>query len=140
MFFTTYASRKSGEMNVNPFAALNFHWKSLQRQVRVRGEIIKIPEAESDAYFATRHRQSQIGAWASQQSRPLESRAAFEAATEAVAKQYDGQPIPRPKHWGGFRLIPRSIEFWQDRPYRLHDRIEFRRSLEGNWVRTRLFP
>ncbi len=140
VFFTNYGSRKSDDMTANPVVALNFHWKSLKRQVRVRGEIVKIPEAESDAYFATRHRQSQIGAWASQQSRPLESRAAFEAATEAVAKKYEGQDIPRPPHWGGFRVTPLVIEFWQDRPFRLHDRIEFRRNLEGKWTRTRLFP
>lgn len=140
VFFTNYGSRKSGDMTANPFAALNFHWKSLKRQVRIRGQIARIPEADSDAYFATRPRQSQIGAWASQQSRQLESRAAFEAATDAVARQYEGKEIPRPQHWGGYRLVPDTVEFWQDRPYRLHDRIEFRRSLEGNWTRTRLFP
>jgi len=140
VFFTNYESRKANEIAAHPRVALNLHWKSLKRQVRIRGEVDKIDAATSDAYFAGRPRQSQIGAWASQQSRPLDSRATFEAATEAVAATYEGREVPRPPHWGGYRVSPFSIEFWQERPFRLHDRIEFRRDQTGNWIRTRLYP
>lgn len=140
VFYTNYQSRKATELAARPIAALNLHWKSLKRQVRIRGMVEKVDGATSDVYFATRQRQSQIGAWASQQSRPLESRAAFEAITEQIAERFADQDVPRPAHWGGFRLRPVSIEFWQDRPFRLHDRIEFTRDASGNWTKTRLFP
>lgn len=140
VFYTNYQSRKGRELAGHPHAALNLHWKSLKRQVRIRGRVAQTDEATSDAYFAGRPRLSQIGAWASQQSRPLESRAAFEAAAEEVTNRFAGLDVPRPPHWGGFRLVPVSIEFWQDRPYRLHDRIEFRQDQAGGWTKTRLFP
>lgn len=140
VFFTNMESRKGEELAAAPRAALNFHWKSLQRQVRIRGSIQPVSEAEADAYFAGRPRLSQIGAWASRQSRPLESRAVFERAVADYTAKFADAPIPRPPQWGGYRLKPRTIEFWQDRPFRLHDRVEFTRAADGGWARMRLYP
>jgi pyridoxamine 5'-phosphate oxidase len=138
VFFTNFESTKGRELLAHPKAAAVFHWKSLRRQVRVRGPVTEVTDREADAYFATRSRGSQIGAWASQQSRPLESRARLEAAAAEIAAKYPGQ-VPRPPHWRGFRLAAQEIEFWQDGAYRLHDRILFRRNGNG-WEKTRLYP
>ncbi len=140
VFFTNADSAKGRELAGNLKAAIVLYWKSLNRQIRVRGAIERISEAESDAYFASRPRGAQIGAWASQQSRPLESRAALEAAVALYEKQYT-EKVPRPSYWAGFRLIPSSIEFWADRPFRLHDRLVYSRSEPGKlWTRARLYP
>ncbi|TIM65887.1 MAG: pyridoxamine 5'-phosphate oxidase, partial [Mesorhizobium sp.] len=121
-------------------AAMCFHWKSLRRQVRVRGPVEIVSDAEADAYYATRPRGSRIGAWASKQSRPLESRFALEKAVAEYTARYAIGEIPRPKHWSGFRILPQTIEFWHDRPFRLHDRIVFSRNDAGGWDKTRLYP
>jgi pyridoxamine 5'-phosphate oxidase len=139
VFYTNSLSRKGGELAENPRAALLFHWKSLRRQVRVEGPVEPVSEAEADAYFATRARASQLGAWASDQSRPLESRAVFEARHEAVALDYEGREVPRPPHWTGYRVRPERIEFWTDRPHRLHERRLFVREDEG-WRESLLYP
>ncbi len=140
VFYSNCESAKGQQLSQNPVAALCFHWKSLRRQVRVRGDIEKVSEAEADAYFASRARGSQIGAWASDQSRPLESRAAFETRLEATEQKYKSNAkLPRPPHWGGWRVRPNSIEFWRDRPFRLHDRLVFR-GKAGKWTTERLFP
>jgi pyridoxamine 5'-phosphate oxidase len=139
VFFTNYESAKGGELLASRKAALCFHWKSLRRQIRVRGPVEEVSKAEADAYFATRARGSRIGAWASQQSRPLESRFALEKAVASYAAKFAIGEIPRPDYWSGFRLIPVEIEFWRDREFRLHDRIQFRRAGDG-WVKTRLYP
>jgi len=141
VFYTNAESAKGGEIAANPKAAILYHWKSLRRQVRARGPLAKISEAESDAYFASRPRLSRIGAWASQQSRPLESRAKLLGAVAALTAKFGIGEIPRPPYWGGFRLTPIQIEFWQDHQYRLHDRIRFTRESEGApWRRQRLYP
>jgi pyridoxamine 5'-phosphate oxidase len=141
VFYTNMDSRKGQELAVHPQAALVFHWKSLNRQVRVRGEVGRLTDAEADAYFASRAKQAQIGAWASKQSSPLESRLAFEKAVALYAAKYALGAVPRPPNWSGYRIVPRSIEFWQERPFRLHDRIEFRRaSVSAPWSKTRLYP
>lgn len=142
VFYTNTQSAKGQELAGQPRAALLFHWKSLQRQVRIRGNVSPVTPTEADAYFATRPRDSQIGAWASEQSRPLDSRATFDARVTALRAQHDGQPIPRPPHWSGFRIVPSAIEFWQDRPFRLHDRVVFRRedAASDHWTSTRLYP
>ncbi len=141
VFYTNTESRKGHELKANPLGALSFHWKSLMRQVRIRGRVETVTTAEADAYYASRPRLSQIGAWASEQSRPLESRLAFESAVARVTKQYEGATIPRPPHWSGFRIVPLSMEFWHDRPFRLHDRVEFTRAdASAAWHKTRLFP
>ncbi len=141
VFYTNWESTKGRELLANPKAALCFHWKSLRRQVRVRGAIAGVPDTEADAYFASRARGSRIGAWASQQSRPLESRFALEKAVATVTARYPIGEIPRPPHWSGFRLTPLEIELWHDRPFRLHDRVVFRRAHAGEgWQRTRLYP
>jgi pyridoxamine 5'-phosphate oxidase len=138
-FYTNMGSRKAGELAARPRAALCFHWKSLRRQVRVEGLVEPVSEDEADAYFATRMRVSQLGAWASDQSRPLDSRKTLELRVESVAKRFEEQNVPRPPNWSGFRLVPDAIEFWQDAPFRLHDRILFRRAgLE--WTTERLYP
>lgn len=137
-FFTNYESRKAGEL-AGGKAALCFHWKSLRRQVRVVGAVEKVSPAASDAYFATRARGSQVGAHASAQSRPLAARQDLVDAVAAVETQYDGAEVPRPAHWGGYQLNPSEIEFWLDRPYRLHDRFLFIRSGAG-WELQRLSP
>jgi len=141
VFYTNAESAKGGEIAANPKAAVLYHWKSLRRQVRARGPLTKLSEAESDAYFASRARLSRIGAWASQQSRPLESRAKLLGAVALLTAKFGIGEIPRPPYWGGFRLTPVQIEFWQDHQYRLHDRIRFTREGEGQpWRRQRLYP
>jgi len=141
VFYSHIASQKGRELAANPKAALLFHWKSLRRQVRIRGNVTPVTEAEADAYFATRPKQAQIGAWASKQSFPLESRLAFEKAVALYAAKYAIGSVPRPPRWSGYRIVPMLIEFWQDRPFRLHDRIEFRRDTPGSpWRKMRLYP
>jgi pyridoxamine 5'-phosphate oxidase len=141
VFYTNLDSQKARELRAAPKGALVFHWKSLSRQVRLRGLLEPVEDQEADAYFATRPRLAQIGAWASKQSAPLESRIAFEKAIAFYMAKFAVGTIPRPQNWSGFRLIPLIVEFWQDRPYRLHDRIEFRRGEAGGpWRKTRLYP
>ncbi len=141
VFYTNIDSQKGRELDVHAKAALVFHWKSLNRQVRVRGTVESVTAAEADAYFATRPKQAQIGAWASKQSAPLESRLAFEKAVALYAAKYALGTVPRPPNWSGYRVIPLRIEFWHDRPFRLHDRIEFvRETLSAPWNKTRLYP
>jgi pyridoxamine 5'-phosphate oxidase len=141
VFYSHTASAKGRELATNPKAALLFHWKSLRRQVRIRGTVTPVADTEADAYFATRPKQAQIGAWASKQSQPLESRFAFEQAIAKVAARYIIGEVPRPPGWSGWRIAPLRFEFWHDRPFRLHDRIEFRReALDTAWTRVRLYP
>lgn len=141
VFYTNLGSQKAREIGANPKAALLFYWKSLNRQVRVRGSVTPVTEAEADEYFATRPRTAQIGAWASQQSQPLESRLAFEKAIALYTAKFGVSTVMRPPHWSGFRIAPQSIEFWHDRPFRLHDRIVFTRADNGGgWTKTRLYP
>jgi pyridoxamine 5'-phosphate oxidase len=141
VFYTNLDSAKGRELAANPKAAANFHWKSLTRQVRIRGPVERVSEAEADAYFASRARLSQVGAWASKQSAPLESRLAFEKAIALFTAKHAVGSVPRPPNWSGFRIVPRVIEFWHDRPFRLHERIEFRRAAPGApWSKTRLYP
>ena len=141
VFYTNYESQKGQEILGTMKAALCFHWKSLRRQVRVRGIVEQVTTAEADAYFASRAKQSQIGAWASQQSRPLEGRFALEASVAMYGAKYALGAVPRPPQWSGFRIQPLSIEFWHDRPFRLHDRVVFRRPDPGSgWTKTRLYP
>ena len=141
VFYTNMESQKGRELDRDARAALVFHWKSLNRQIRIRGPVEKVTTAEADAYFATRPKGAQIGAWASQQSRPLESRLAFEKSVAVYGAKYALGAVPRPQYWSGYRVLPLVIEFWHDRPFRLHDRIEFRReTTSGSWVKTRLYP
>ncbi len=141
VFYTNTESPKGRELDANPKAALVFHWKSRTRQVRLRGPVERVSDAEADAYFASRSRLSQIGAWASKQSTPLESRLAFEKAVALYTAKFAVGRVPRPPHWTGYRIVPISIEFWEDRPFRLHERIEFRRAGCGApWHKTRLYP
>jgi pyridoxamine 5'-phosphate oxidase len=141
VFFTNFESAKGRELIANPRAALDFHWKSLHRQVRVRGTVTQVAPEEADAYFATRPRGAQIAAWASQQSRPLESRFALEKAVAAQAAKHLIGAVPRPPHWSGFRVTPLEIEFWHSRLSRLHERVVFRRDTAGgDWRKTRLYP
>ncbi|MHB2169643.1 pyridoxamine 5'-phosphate oxidase [Alsobacter sp. R-9] len=141
VFYTNTQSAKGQELAANPKAAVVFHWKSLRRQVRVRGPVQQVSAEEADAYFQSRPRDSRIGAWASQQSRPLESRFALEKAVATYAAKYAIGEVPRPPHWTGFRIRPVYMEFWQDRPFRLHDRVVFRRpDPVGAWDRSRLYP
>ncbi|MEZ5844909.1 MAG: pyridoxamine 5'-phosphate oxidase [Hyphomicrobiaceae bacterium] len=141
VFFTNYESAKGREILASHKAALVFHWKSLRRQVRVRGTVVPVADEEADAYFASRARGSRLGAWASRQSRPLESRFALEKAVALVTARYPLGEIPRPAHWSGFRITPVEIEFWHDRPFRLHDRVAFRRpDAAAAWQRDRLYP
>jgi pyridoxamine 5'-phosphate oxidase len=141
VFYSHIASQKGRELAGNPKAALLFHWKSLRRQIRIRGPVTPVTDAEADAYFATRPKQAQIGAWASKQSQPLESRFAFEQAIAKVAAKHLVGAVPRPPGWSGWRIAPLRIEFWHDRPYRLHDRIEFRRDTpDMAWTKARMYP
>ena len=141
VFYTNTGSAKGTQLLASRKAAIVFHWKSLHRQVRVRGPIEQVSDAEADAYFQSRPRDSRIGAWASQQSRPLESRFALEKAVAVNAAKYAVGTVPRPPHWTGFRIMPVAIEFWHDRPFRLHDRITFSRAEpNGDWTRHRLYP
>ncbi|TBW34513.1 pyridoxamine 5'-phosphate oxidase [Siculibacillus lacustris] len=141
VFYTNYESKKGAELLATRKAALLFHWKSLRRQVRVRGPVELVTEAEADAYFATRSRTSRIGAWASRQSRPLESRFALEKAVAEYGLKFGFGEVPRPPHWSGFRVVPRAIEFWHDGAFRLHDRIEFTRAApDAPWDKVRLYP
>jgi pyridoxamine 5'-phosphate oxidase len=139
-FYTNSQSRKGGELADNPRAALVFHWKSLRRQVRIEGLIEPVPPEEADAYFASRSRDSRIGAWASDQSRPLESRALFEARYRRLVADHEGREVGRPPHWRGYRLVPERIEFWSDRPHRLHERRLFTREEDGGWTEGLLYP
>ena len=141
VFYTNYESQKGQEILATEKAALLFHWKSLRRQVRVRGPVEQVTAAEADAYFESRPRDSRIGAWASQQSRPLGARFELETAVAMNTAKFGFGTIPRPPHWSGFRVRPTAIEFWHDRPFRLHDRVVFRREKpEGVWARARLYP
>ena len=141
VFYTNFESRKGLEILGQRKAAMCFHWKSLRRQVRLRGGVEIVTDAEADAYYATRPRGSRIGAWASKQSRPLEGRFALEKAVAEYTARYAVGDIPRPSHWSGFRIRPVSIEFWHDRPFRLHDRIEFRRAAPDDaWEKVRMYP
>jgi pyridoxamine 5'-phosphate oxidase len=138
-FFTNYDSRKGRELETVPHAALVFHWASLERQIRVNGPVEKVSAEESDAYFASRPRESQLGAWASPQSSTIESRDELEAALERVRARFGDGPVPRPPHWGGYRVVPSRMEFWVGRGARIHDRYLFVRTDSG-WVRSRLAP
>jgi pyridoxamine 5'-phosphate oxidase len=141
VFYTNRESAKGGELDGQRKAALVLYWKSLSRQIRMRGPVAPVSEAESDAYFATRPHGAQIGAWASRQSRPLESREALEAEVARVEEKFGNVPVTRPPYWIGYRLVPLSVEFWAERPYRLHERVVFLRSAPGAaWTRKRLFP
>ena len=141
VFYTNYESRKGQQLLAHPKAAMLFHWKSLRRQVRLEGMVAQTTPEEADAYFATRQRGSQLGAWASAQSRPLESRFALEKSVAEYTAKYLVGAVPRPPHWSGFRLTPVLIEFWQDQAFRLHDRLEYRRpSPEAPWTTRTLYP
>jgi pyridoxamine 5'-phosphate oxidase len=141
VFYTNFESAKGRELLANPKAALLFHWKTLERQVRVRGTVSLASHGEADAYYATRPRLSRIGAWASQQSRPLSTRDVLEAKVQHFEAKYTEEAIPRPAYWSGFRVVPLEVEFWMARPFRLHDRIVFRRDApRDSWHKTRLYP
>ncbi|MGH6923253.1 MAG: pyridoxamine 5'-phosphate oxidase [Propylenella sp.] len=140
VFYTNLESRKGRQLAAEPRAALLFHWKSVRRQVRIRGEVRPVTAEEADVYFATRPRLARIGAWASRQSEPLESRFALEKAVARYTAKYPAGAVPRPPHWSGFRLVPKEIEFWREGGFRLHDRIRFSRDAAGGWTKTRLFP
>jgi pyridoxamine 5'-phosphate oxidase len=141
VFFTNQQSAKGVELAANPKAALVLHWKSLRRQIRIRGPVEPVSDGEANAYFATRSRPSRIAASASDQSRPLDSRKTFEARIAELEKRYEGKDVPRPSHWGGYRIVPVEIEFWMDRLHRMHDRIRFTRERPGTaWKKTRLYP
>ena len=141
VFYTNFLSRKGAELGVNPQAALLFHWKSLRRQVRIEGAVDEVSAAEADAYFASRHPESRLGAAASDQSRPLPERAIYLDRVEKLRAQYPEGDVPRPPHWSGYRLVPTAIEFWCDREHRLHERRRFVRSAPGTpWTSTLLYP
>lgn len=139
VFYTNQEGRKAADLAANPQAALLFHWKSLRRQIRIEGPVSTVSEAEADAYFATRSRDSRLGAWASDQSRPLDSRATFEARFAEMQARFEGGDVPRPPHWSGYRVTPTAIEFWQDREHRLHERRLFTRDRDG-WAEGLLYP
>lgn len=139
VFYTNRQSNKANDLEANPCAALLFHWKSLRRQVRIQGNVEAVSSDEADLYFASRGRESQLGAWASDQSRPLDSRSTFEARVAEMERRYHGKAVPRPPHWGGFRVMPDRIEFWSDRPHRLHERRLFVRGPAG-WNEGLLYP
>ncbi|GGE89686.1 pyridoxamine 5'-phosphate oxidase [Sphingomonas prati] len=140
VFYTNLESRKAGDLFATQVAALTFHWKSLRRQVRIEGAVSRVSDAEGDAYFATRGRDSQLGAWASDQSQPLDRRETFDARFEAIKARFDGGPVPRPPHWSGFRVTPDRIELWQDRAHRLHERRLFTPDGQGGWTEGLLYP
>jgi pyridoxamine 5'-phosphate oxidase len=140
VFYTNKQSRKAGELAANTRAALLFHWKSLGRQVRIEGRVEHVNDAEADAYYATRARISRLGAWASDQSRVLPDRSVLERRLAEYEAKYPGEDIPRPPHWSGFRVIPEQFEFWQNMPYRLHDRTVYTRAANGGWSVGKLFP
>jgi pyridoxamine 5'-phosphate oxidase len=139
VFYTNEQSAKGEQLTANPRAALLLHWKSLRRQVRVEGPVERVAQADADAYFASRARDSQLGAWASDQSRPLDSRATFESRFEQARRQFEGEDVPRPPHWGGYCVIPERVEFWSDRPHRLHERRLFTLQ-DGSWSEGLLYP
>lgn len=139
VFYTNYESQKGSEILDNPKVALCFHWKSLRRSVRVNGTAVQVSDEEADAYFQSRARDSRIGAWASQQSRPMEGRFALEAAVAKYAAKYPIGEVPRPPYWSGFRIIPHRIEFWKDKPFRLHERRQFNKTAQG-WTKEVLYP
>jgi pyridoxamine 5'-phosphate oxidase len=139
VFYTNEQSAKGGQLAANPKAALLFHWKSLRRQVRIEGAVERVGNEQADAYFASRARDSQLGAWASDQSRPLDSQATFDQRFEEVKRRFDGQDVPRPPHWGGYRVVAERIEFWTDRPHRLHERRLFVRDGK-TWREGLLYP
>jgi len=139
VFYTNQRSRKAGQLHENGHVALLFHWKSLRRQIRIEGPVSPVTAAEADAYFASRARDSQLGAWASDQSAPLDARETFEARFEEARARYDGQDVPRPPHWGGYRVTPNRLEFWEDRAHRLHHRRAFIRTADG-WDEGLLYP
>lgn len=140
VFYTNRGSRKAGDLAANAQAALLFHWKSLRQQIRIEGAVSHATDAESDAYFASRGRDSQLGAWASEQSRPLDDRATFEARFAEMKARFDGQDVPRPPDWGGYRVTPVHFEFWHDRAHRLHERRVFTVDEQGGWREGLLFP
>jgi pyridoxamine 5'-phosphate oxidase len=140
VFYTNYEGRKGWELETNSYAALVFYWGELERQVRVEGRVGRLSDEESDAYFAGRPRGSQLGAWASEQSRPIKDRGALEERLRALEAEYEGREVPRPPFWGGYRVEPETIEFWQGRENRLHDRLLYRRLEDGGWRRERLQP
>jgi pyridoxamine 5'-phosphate oxidase len=140
VFYTSYVGRKSEELETNPNCALVFYWGELERQVRVEGRASRVSEEESDEYFGSRPRGSQLGAWASEQSRPVEGRGALEERLRGLEAEYEGREVPRPPFWGGYQVEPEVIEFWQGRENRLHDRLVYRRSDNGEWGRERLQP
>ncbi|WP_114952727.1 pyridoxamine 5'-phosphate oxidase [Sphingosinicella terrae] len=139
VFYTNSRSRKGGELAANPRAAMLFHWKALRRQVRIEGPVAPVTDTEADAYFATRGRESQLGAWASDQSRPMAGRSVFESRYQALVTDYEGRDVPRPPHWWGYRIAPERIEFWIDRAHRLHERRLFTRTA-GGWAESLLYP
>ena len=139
VFYTNEQSGKGEDLAANPRASLLFHWKSQRRQVRIEGNAERVPDAQADAYFATRARDSQLGAWASDQSRPLDKRETFEQRFEAMKQRFEGADVPRPPHWGGYRVLPERMEFWSDRPHRLHERRLFVRTVDG-WTEGLLYP
>jgi pyridoxamine 5'-phosphate oxidase len=139
-FYTNTESQKGVELDANCHAALVFHWKSLRRQVRIAGTVERVGDAEADEYFASRARGSQIGAWASDQSRPLEGRFALEKRVAKFAAKFGAGKVPRPLHWTGYRVIPQEIEFWQDKPFRLHERVVYSRDGESGWTTGRVYP
>ena len=139
VFYTNERSAKGDQLRESGRAALLFHWKSLRRQVRIEGAVEHVPGEEADAYFATRGRDSRLGAWASDQSRPLDERGTFERRFDEVKARFEGQDVPRPPHWGGYRVVPDRIEFWSDRPHRLHERRLFTRE-DGGWSEGLLYP
>ena len=140
VFYTNFESGKARSIVAHPRAGMTFYWQPLARQVRIRGAVEEVSPDEADAYFASRARESRIGAWASDQSRELESRAALEARVAALEERYAGREVPRPPHWSGFRIVPEAIEFWQEGQARLHDRFAYERDDAGRWIRRRLYP
>ena len=139
VFYTNYESRKGGELLAHPLAAMCFHWQPLERQVRVEGRAVQVSDEEADAYFATRERGSQIGAWASRQSQPMEHPGALDERVREVESRFAGGKVPRPPHWSGFRLVPARLEFWHNMPSRLHERLVYSRAGDG-WRTERLYP